>query len=190
MTPLFAPPAIAPASTLTAAEFMARPENVRAELVRGVVTEAPMPGFEHGKVCLTIGALIYLHAEAHDLGHVTSNDTSVQTERNPDTVRGGDVCFWSYERLPKGSVPRGLAPAAPDLVVEVRSPSDLWTDLFAKVEEYLAAGVRVVVVIDPESRTASVCRPGQSQEMLRQEDALTIPDVLPGFSMPLGKLFA
>ena len=190
MSPTSAPPApVSSPKLLTADEFMARYENVHAELVNGIVKEYPMPGLEHGKICMRIGALIYNHVEERDLGHVMSNDTSVQTGTNPDTVRGGDVCFFSYARLPKGQVPKGFGPDAPELVVEVRSPSDLWTEIFAKVEEYLNTGVHVVILLDPETKTASVCRHGQKQQILHDGDSLTIPDVLPGFSVPVSKLF-
>jgi Uma2 family endonuclease len=77
----------------------------------------------------------------------------------------------------------------PELVAEVRSPSDMWTALFAKVEEYFAAGVNVVLVLDPETRTVMVCRPGPTQQSLNIGDTLTVPDVLPGFAVPVAVLF-
>ena len=99
-----------------------------------------MPGLEHGKICALIARLLGNHVEAHDLGHVMSNDSAVQTGSNPDTVRGGDVIFYSYERLPRGNVPKELGPVAPDLVVEVRSPSDRWNEIMVEAGEYLKAG--------------------------------------------------
>jgi Uma2 family endonuclease len=107
---------------LTAAEFAVRYEHVHAELVKGVVQEYPVAYPHHGKICMTIGALLWQHVQENDLGHVMTNDSWIQTGRNPDTIRGADVCYFSYERLPKGEVPRGLLPVVPDLVVEVRSP--------------------------------------------------------------------
>ena len=190
MPPISTPPApMSSPKFLTAAEFMARYENVYAELIRGVVKEYPMPGSKHGKICMRIGALIYNHVEEQDLGHVMSNDTSVQTGADPDTVRGGDVCFLGYERLPRGEVPDGILPISPDLVVEVRSPSDRWTEMFTKVVEYLKAGVRVVVVLDPKSATASVYRDDEFQQIFHNGDSLTLPDVLPGFSVAVSRLF-
>jgi Uma2 family endonuclease len=183
------PPA-APAALLTAEEFMARYGNVRAELVKGVVKEYPVPGFKHGVVCLKIGRLISNHVEANNLGLVASNDTWIRTGSNPDTVRGADVLFISYERLPKGEVPEGLPPVAPDLVVEVRSPSDRWTEMVAKMLEYLKAGVRVVVILDPRTTSASVYRDAEEfQQIFHNGDSLTLPDVLPGFSVTVSSLF-
>ena len=188
MTPLAAaPPPPAPLPLISAAEFMARYENVRAELVKGIVKELPMPETEHGKICITIGALIYNYAKAHDVGHVMGNDTWIRT--GIDTIRGGDVLFVNYERLPRGKVTPGILSIAPDLVVEVRSPSDRWTEMFTKVIEYLKAGVRVVVVLDPKSETASVYRDDEFQQIFHNGDPLTIPDVLPGFSVAVNELF-
>jgi len=180
-------PAPAPPARLTAEEFMARHGGSNAELIDGVVKEYPMPGFRHGKACMRLGALILAHVDANDLGHVASNDTWVRI--GSEKVRGGDVLYYSYERLPKGQeIPEGAHTVAPDLVGEVKSPSDLWIDLFAKVIEYIKAGVRVVVVLDPAKSTVSIYR-GDDQEILRVGDTLTLPDVLPGFSVPVARLF-
>jgi Uma2 family endonuclease len=187
---LTVPPTGAPPALLTAAEFVARFQHVHAELVKGVVKEYPVPTQKHGFICARITRLIGNHVEAHNLGRVTSNDSYVQVGRDPDTVRGGDVCYFSYERLPRGDMPDGLLPVAPDLVVEVRSPTDRWTNIFSKVGEYLSAGVRVVVVLDPASASASVYRDDELQQIFHNGDELTAPVVLPGFAVPVSRLFA
>jgi Uma2 family endonuclease len=189
MTTSIAPHA-APTALLTAAEFTARYEHVHAELVKGIVKEYPVPWPKHGKICLTIGYLLRRFMEDHDLGHAMSNDSWIQTGTNPDTVRGGDVCFFSYERLPRGEIPEGLLSVVPNLVVEVRSPSDRWGKIFANVIEYLEAGVLVVVVLDPATASASVYRMDEIQQIFHNGDALTLPDVLPGFSVLVERLFA
>jgi len=178
-----------PQPLITADEFCARFGRRHAELVKGTVKESPVPFQRHGTICSRIDRQIGNFADAHDLGHVSSNDSWVRTGTNPDTVRGGDVCFFSYERLPRGPIPDGLLDVPPDLVVEVRSPSDLWTELFSKVGEYLAAGVRVVVILDPGSATASVYRADGEHVVFRSHEALTVPDVLPGFGVNVGFLF-
>lgn len=183
-------PIVAPAVFLTADEFTARYADRRAELVQGVVKEYPVPTTKHGKICFTIGHLIGNYLDAHDIGHAMSNDSWVKTGSNPDTVRGGDVCFFSYERLPKGDVPEGLLPVAPDLVVEVRSPSDRWKAVQTKVAEYLNADVRAVVVVDHKTTSATVYRPDELQQIFHNGDELTLPDVLPGFAVPVSRLFA
>lgn len=189
-TPTAAPPPAAPSALLTADEFVARYADARAELVDGVVRECAMPGQKHGKVCMTVGGFLWNFVTQADLGHVTTNDSWVKVRSNPDTVRGGDVCFFSYDRLPKGDIPDGLLPVAPDLIVEVRSPSDRWKDVIVKVGEYLDAGVRVVVVLDPSSASATVYRADELHQTVHNGDELTLPDVLPGFTVPVSRLFA
>lgn len=184
-----AQPPIAPSGLLTAEEFDRRYAGQRFELVKGVPKELPMPTIKHGVICMTIGYLLQDYVLKNDLGRVASNDSYVKTKSNPDTVRGADVSFYSYERLPRGDVPEGVLPVVPDLAVEVRSPSDRWIDVFEKVVEYLAAGVRVVLLIDAVSLTASVYRPDELQRIFDNGDELTVPDVLPGFSVAVRRLF-
>ena len=188
MTPT-APTAPAEPALLTAEEFAARYANRRVELVRGRVVELPMPFARHGKVCARVTTLLTNFVDAGDLGHVMTNDTLFVTGRDPDTSRGTDVCFLSYARLPKGPVPDGLLDIVPELVFEVRSPSDRWTKLIEKALEYLAAGVTVVVVLDPKTASASVFRADDRQDIFEADEVLTVPDVLPGFEAPVRKLF-
>jgi Uma2 family endonuclease len=186
MTALSVP---APTTLMSADEFTARYAGVHAELVKGIVKEYPVPFPKHGFICLRIGRLIGNHVETNDLGRVAANDSWIKTGSNPDTVRGADVCFFSYERLPKGAVPEGLLPVAPELVVEVRSPTDRWNSILAKVSEYLSAGVLVVVVLDPATSSATVYRLDELHQTFHNSDELTFPDVLSGFSVVVSRLF-
>jgi len=192
MSALISPPAPAASPSparITEEAFIARYAGTNAELVDGVVKEQPMPGWLHGMLSLRIGAMILAFVEEHDLGRVMSNDSWVRIR--PGSFRGGDVLFVSYARLPKrDAVPEGVHTLAPDLVVEVKSPTDRWGELFTKVGEYLQAGVLVVAIVDPDTRTVSVHRDQGRQHILEEADALTLPDVLPGFSAPVARLFA
>jgi len=191
MITLTAPPSpTTPPTLVTADEFTANYGHLHAELVAGVVKEYPVPTSKHGYICLLIGRLLGNHVEAHDLGRVMSNDSWVKTSSNPDTVLGADICYFSYERLPRGPMPEGLLPVAPELVVEVRSPSDRWMDIFGKMTEYLRAGVSVVVILDTKTETASVYRTDELQRILHNSDVLTIDDLLPGFAVVVSRLFA
>jgi Uma2 family endonuclease len=93
------------------------------------------------------------YLDDYPVGRVVTNDASMITERGPDTVEAPDVSYYSYERVPKCPLPDGLLPAAPEVVFEVRSPSDLWSELHAKVAEYLNASVKAVCVLDDHTRT-------------------------------------
>jgi Uma2 family endonuclease len=179
-----------PATLLTAEEFATRYAHRHAELVEGVVKEYPVPFPKHGKICATISALLWTHVSQADSGHSMSNDSWIKTGSNPDTVRGADACYFSYERLPKGKIPEGLLSVAPELVVEVRSPTDRWTNIYVKIGEYLKAGVRVVVILDPGTEAVSVYRDDVFAQTLHNSDELTIPDVLPGFAVVVSRLFA
>jgi Uma2 family endonuclease len=190
--PTLTPPAPSPAVTpplMTADEFMRRHANDRAELVNGVVKDKPMPSFKHSKICATFTRLLGNFVAEHDLGHVGSNDSQVRLSGDPALIRAPDVCFFSYERLPRGDVPEGVLTVIPDLAAEMRSPSDSWSDVFTKVIEYLKAGVRVVLVFDAATKTASAYRDTELQRTFHANEELTIPDVLPGFSVRVGTLF-
>jgi Uma2 family endonuclease len=125
----------------------------------------------------------------NDVGRLVSNDSGVVTERDPDTVRGGDVAFYSYTRVPRGPLPRGYLPVVPELVFEVRSPTDRWGAILAKVGEYLEAGVTLVCVLDDVSRSARVYRSDQPEQAFSAEQELVLPEVLPGFQAVVGRFF-
>lgn len=174
---------------LTAEQYAELPDDGRpTELVRGRVVEMPRPFSDHGYYCLNIGSLLRDHVRTKDLGRVVSNDSGVVTERGPDTVRGPDVAFYSYERVPKGPLPKGYWPA-PELVFEVRSPSDRMSDLYAKVSEYIKAGVKVVCLVDPDKATVMVYPGEEFPRLLGANDELTLPEVLPDFRIPVRQLF-
>ena len=80
------------------------------ELVRGRVVEVPQPYPYHGYVCMNIGRVVDAFVRARKLGRVMTNDSGVITERGPDTVRGADVCFYSFARIPPGPFPEGQLP--------------------------------------------------------------------------------
>src|SRR5262249_15506388 len=132
------------------------------ELIQGRIVAKPPPQPRHGQVCSKVDRLLGFYVDDHDLGHVLCNDSGVITERDPDTVRGADVAFYSCAKVPKGRIPPGYLSVPPDLVFEVRSPDDRWGDILTKVDEYLRAGVTVVVVLDPEPETAHVFRSDQA----------------------------
>lgn len=187
MTPATAPPP----KLLTIEEYLRLPDDGRkTELVRGRVVEVPPTYPFHGYVCGKVYKYVERFVEAGNLGRVMPNDTGVVTERDPDTVRGADVCFYSYARLPQGPIPRNAYLAAiPDLVFEVRLPSDRRSRVFAKVTEYLTAGVTAVCVVNPEAGTAIVYRDDQDPEPFAADAELVLPDVLPGFRVPLRQFF-
>ena len=176
-------------SLLTAEEFLLREDlDGPVELVKGTVIEMPPPMPRHAQVCSKIARLLGNFADER-LGHVLTNDACIITQRGPDTVRGADVCYISYAKVPKGPLPDGYLPAQPDLIVEIRSPTDRWKDILKKVVEYLEAGTPVVCVVDPTTETARIYRSDRDEEQRKNGDLVRFDDVLPGFSVPLKQLF-
>jgi Uma2 family endonuclease len=174
----------------TAEEFARRPDpGYPEELVRGRIVSRPPPQPRHGQVCNKVGRIFGNYADEHDLGHVLSNDSGVITERGPDTVRGADVSFYLYSRVPKGPLPAGYLDVPPDLVFEVRSPEERWPKLLGKVVEYLNAGVRVVGVLDPERNTLQLYEDDQPVRILSEHDELTLPGLLEGFRVAVSRFF-
>jgi Uma2 family endonuclease len=182
--------AIGPQVLYTAEEFGRLPDlGYPKELVRGKIVRMPPPGSRHGQVCRRTVRIVGNYADNHDLGYVLSNGWEVITERGPDTVRRVDVCFYGYERVPKGLLPTGYLDVAPDLVFEVLSPEDRWRNVLGKVTEYLNADVRVVVVFDPERRTLHLFEDDGPIRILTDQDELTLPSVLGEFRVLVSRFF-
>jgi Uma2 family endonuclease len=177
-------------SLLTAEQYALLPDMGRpTELVRGRIVAMNPPTPWHGYVCSRIVRIVGGFADEHDFGRVMCNDSGVVTERRPDTVRGADVCYYSYQRLPKGKLPRGYLDVLPELVFEVRSQYDSWTEMLRKAAEYLNAGVTVVCLVDPDRQRVMVCEKDDMPRILGKDDMLALPLVLPGFEVGVSQLF-
>jgi Uma2 family endonuclease len=177
---------------LTAEEFFDLPEQTdgsKLELVRGEVVAMPGPGFEHGEVQGNVYFQIKSFLKQNPIGRAVVESGAI-TERDPDTVRGPDVSYYSKERLPLGQRVVKYHDQPPDLCVEVVSPSNTSRKLRAKAKEYLFAGVRLVWIVDPEDRTVSVITGPLEYRVLEPEATLDGGDVLPGFACKVADLFA
>lgn len=160
------------------------------ELVRGELVPVMPAGREHG---VLTGFLMYeltSFARKHRLGRVYPDGVGYQLFSNPDTVRAPDVSFVSRARDAALRAHRGFIRGAPDLAVEVVSPDNILSQLTAKGQEYLEAGCRVVWIVDGKARAAYVVKPGAPRLRLAGTDTLDGGEVLPGFSLPLERLFA
>jgi Uma2 family endonuclease len=175
---------------ITIEEFAKLPDDgTLKELVRGRIVTMPPPKPRHGKICFNSAYLLGTFNDEYDMGHILCNDTGVITQRGPDTLRGADVSFYTYKKLPKGPLPTDYIDVAPDLIIEVLSEDVRWSQVLAKVAEYLEAGVTVVVVLEPNSRQAFVYRADRACEIRAADDKLEVPDVLPGFSVVVRRFF-
>jgi Uma2 family endonuclease len=188
------PPKPSATARMSAEEFGLRYSGQRVEYIDGTVKEIPMPGGMHGIVVNWIAYYLTHFVITSQSGRIFSADTfmKVPTRDDPERVYGADVSYVSYSKLSReAEIPAGLLPVLPELVIEVRSPSDTWANVFTKVGDYLGAGVTAVVVLDVSTRTASVYRDSEAnpQQFCNVNDTLTLPDVLPGFAVPVASLF-
>ncbi len=175
---------------LTIEEYSEMPDDGRpTELVRGRIIELTRPTYLHGLTCVEIAFALSLWVRERKLGRVVSNDSGIITERDPDTLRGADVAYYSYARLAQGTRPRKYPDVPPEIVIEVKSPSDRWKEIHEKVAEYLKLGVSIVCVIDPELQSAWFYYPDQPDQMVGPEGEITFPECLPGFSVLVSRLF-
>jgi Uma2 family endonuclease len=159
------------------------------ELVRGELVPVNPPGGEHGALAVAIAAELWAFVRERGLGRVYTESGFVLS-RGPDTVRGPDVSFVSREREATAGLRRGFLQAAPDLAVEIWSPDNSMPGLTRKALEYLAAGTRRVWLIDPRRRVVEVRLPDQTVTTLSTGDTIPGGEVLPGFALPLARLFA
>ena len=177
---------LAPRSPMTAEElFELQDDGGRIELVAGELARMTPTGGAHGALAVRIGRLLDEYVEANDLGACCGAETGFILERDPDTVRAPDAAVVLASRVPASGVPAGYWPFAPDLAVEVVSPSDRLADVHVKIAEYFAAGTRLVWLVEPETRMVHVYRSQQQVEVLGTEDDLSRcgfagGDVLPG----------
>jgi Uma2 family endonuclease len=177
---------------LTAEEFAKVPDNGQPrELVRGRIVLMNVPYPRHGEICMNIGGLLATYVRQHGLGRLVGNDGGVVTERDPDTVRGPDVSFYSYKRVPPGPLPiNQYVDVAPELVFEVRSHTDRWPRITTKVGEYLSTGVIWVCVLDQQTHTIHLFHADQAPRILTADDEFHLPDVLGDFRTPVRAFFA
>jgi Uma2 family endonuclease len=159
------------------------------ELQAGLLVSEPLPGGRHGWVVAAVAGILRAHVRKHRLGVVFAGDSGFVLARKPDTVRGPDVAFVSRGRFERsGDAVKAFA-GAPDLAVEVLSPSNTPAAMHAKVADYLAAGTRRVWVIDPESQTVTVYASLLWPLKLGQAETLDGDDVVPGFRVRVGEMF-
>jgi Uma2 family endonuclease len=158
------------------------------ELVKGRIVEMSPAGFTHGEVEGRFYQALATFVGAKELGRVSVGEVGVYTQRNPDTVRGADVVYISHERYQQVTSGSFLD-VAPEIIVEVMSPGNTWSEVTQKLREYFAAGVDLVWVADPEVNIVYAYRSLTDVREFTEEEELPGDDILPGFSVPVASLF-
>lgn len=176
------------AQITTAQQLLEMPGHEHFELVEGELVPMSPPGFDHGCIVSDIAAILREFVRTGKLGLVAV-EAGFWVSHDPDTVRSPDVAFVRAERIPPGGV-RAFFDGAPDLAVEVISPSDRASDVLAKAQDWLQSGCTAVWVVDPETRTVTVYSRRPQTLFLSLNDTLACEELLPGFCLPVSQLFA
>lgn len=182
-----------PATTthLTAEDLLQMPDDGhRYELDRGELVQSPMSSFRSSEIAGGILVALRTFAYPRHLGRVAGADGAYILSRNPDNVRVPDVSFVRAERMPPEEQWSRFLELAPDLAVEVISPSDTVRDSLDKVREYLDAGVQIVWVVQPSRRMVTVYHPDRTARLYYDDASLDGGSVLPGFTLPVADIFA
>jgi Uma2 family endonuclease len=180
--------AVPPKKLITGEEFFRMPNIGSAELIAGeIVTHMPT-GHPHGFIENIIGALLYIYLKTNQIGRALTGEVGIYTRRNPDQIRAADVAFISHERLSQANE-EGFLDVAPELIVEIMSPANTWTEAQEKLAEYFAIGVSIVWIVDPQLEQIHVYRSVEQFKLLQKQDELTSEEILPGFSVALTEIF-
>jgi Uma2 family endonuclease len=177
-----------PARLLSVEEFRDAFGDTAGELINGRFVPMPPTGWPHARAEVKVSSRLEQFVEANGLGSVLGGEAGIIIRRGPDTVRGADVAFISNQRLAKAS-PDGYLDVAPELIVEIVSPNDRWSDITAKLEDYFSVGVQMVWLVDPQRRCVSCYRGPTKLSVVGPNGTLTAEPMLPGFTLPVSDLF-
>ena len=181
---------VAQTQLMTADQLLALPDDGhRYELVRGELRKSPLNGAEHGIVSANIAFALAPYVKAHNLGTALGGNVGFLIESNPDHVRAPDAAFIRRERVEAAGHIPGYFPGPPDLAVEVISPDDRYTEVEEKVADWLAAGVQLVILVDPRRRSVTLHASGQAPVTLTDQDTLDGSPVVPGWQTPIRDIF-
>lgn len=167
-------------------KLQAEHPDYRMELVDGNIIIMSPSGYESDEVAATVTAQLWNWVRPRKLGRVTGSSAGFDLPNS--NIQAPDVSFVLAERLRRS--PRSYAELAPDLMVEVKSPSDTLKSLREKIQQFLSQGTKVGILIIPEKHALEIYRPGQDVIVLGNDDVLTVPDLLPGFEVAVADLWS
>lgn len=183
-----APPPNSVEPLVSAAELLAMDELGAAELIDGRIVEMAPTGEEHGAIEFELGRRLANFVRERDLGRVLGGEAGIFIRRDPDRVRAADIAFISKARASERPS-RAYLEQAPELVVEILSPSDSWEGVRRKLEDYFSIAVERVWVVEPENRAVLVYRSPTEFNLLRAGDLLRGEGALEGFELPVEAVF-
>ncbi|MGF1521951.1 MAG: Uma2 family endonuclease [Leptolyngbyaceae cyanobacterium] len=168
-------------------KFQAQHPDHCLELVDGKVIIMSPSGYESDEVAAETVRLLGNWVRPRRLGRVAASSAGFRLPNTTHDVRAPDASFVRAERLRRS--PQSFADLAPDLMVEVKSPTDSVEDLESKILEFLSLGTQVGLLIDPQTQTVTIYRSEQTAVTLGNEDKLTLPELLPGWEVPIADLW-
>jgi len=172
---------------MTAEELFNLPDDgYRHELIKGELLTMSPPGAQHGSAIGNLAGLLYIYVTATKLGRIYAGDTGFKLEVDPDTVLAPDIAFIARERAETPSV--FYHSGAPDLAIEVLSPSDRRGRVERKTALWLELGAKSVWNVDPQKRTVEVVHAEDNRWLFNEHDEL-VDDTVPGFRVPVSKIF-
>ena len=164
-------------------------DGFRYELVRGELRKMPYRGFLEGQVSASITTSLGIHVKANRLGTAFAGGTGFLLESDPDHVRAPCVAYVRRERAESVVDRDAYFPGAPDLAIEVISPSDSYSEVEEKIADWLDAGTLAVIVVDPRRRTVKVHHSPAEAAVFTEPDVLAVEDIVPGWRMPVKDIF-
>ena len=178
------------AALVTADELLLRKDDgFRYELVRGELRRMSPAGHRHGRVALNLTTPLDQFVRANQLGAVYAAETGFKLAADPDVVRAPDVAFIRRDRVEAVGETGGFWPGAPDLAAEVLSPGETSGEVEDKIADWLNAGTRLVVVVDPEDQTVTLYRSHKDVRVLTIDDILEGGEVVPDWTLPVRDIF-
>lgn len=174
---------------ITGEELLTLPNLGPCELIDGRIVPMSPTNVEHAYLENQAGWSLESFVRPRKLGWVLVGEIGIYTRRRPDRVRAADVAFISRQRLPQRPR-RGYLEVAPELVIEIMSPTDSWEEARVKVEEYFAIGVERVWLIEPDNRTVVIFTSKTEFQTFKIGDTLHGEGVLAGFELAVADLFA
>lgn len=164
-------------------------DGFRYELVRGELIKISPAGFEHGMIAMRLARSLATYVEENNLGEVFAAETGFKISSNPDTVLAADVSFVSNKRFEQIKPQKGFGIGAPDLVAEVISPSDSFQYVEEKVTNWLDAGTRLVIVVNPSKKSVTLYRSKTEITILSKQEEIHGQEIVPGWKMKISDLF-
>ncbi|MEP7002358.1 MAG: Uma2 family endonuclease, partial [bacterium] len=175
---------------MTPEEFLEYPyEDGKAELVRGELCLTPPPGGPHGRAGTNLVVLLAVYLKGRNFGSVFGDGVGYELLALPRTVRVPDASFVRADRLPAEGIGPGLLKLAPDLAIEVLSPSERASALEEKLDDYRWCGTPLIWVVDPVRRTVMIVASDAPVRWLREGDTLDAANIIPGFTCAVEEVF-